>query len=851
MIELGALLETTGARLAGAARATTFSDWCYDSRLAQPGQIFVAVKTERRDGHAFIEDAVRGGCTGVLCERAPEPLPDVTVVVVDDVRRALQAWASATLARYGPTIVAVTGTVGKTSTKRAISTLLEGLGPVFRSRRSFNSLFGLPIALGLLQPEHRFAVLEMGVDRFGEMARLAELFPPRVAVVTNVAPAHLQYLRDEDYIAAEKGELVAALPVDGYAVLNADDARVRGMAERTAGRIIWYSAAETVDLPRSGALLRASTIDVGLEGTGFTLHYDHETYTCRVPLLGRHSVYTALAAIGAALACGASLPEVISRLGLVGRQAGRLRPLPGLNGSTILDDTYNASPRSTAAALAALAELPARRRVAVLGDMLELGARGEQLHREVGEQAAQVVDLLVTKGDLGAEIAAGARGARPNRPQPVVTHTTDDAVAAARRGLGRGDLVLVKGSAAARMEAVVARLLAPHARAEAALVRQEAAFDVLRVGGVDRPTWLEIDLAAIAGNMEALRRIVGPRVAIMAVLKADAYGHGAVRVARTVLQHGAASLAVATLGEAAALREAGIGAPILALGYTPPWQVREALRRDVHLTVFDREVANECALAAAELALPARVHVKVDTGMARLGLAPADSAKFLAYLRTLAGVEIAGLFTHFATADAADETFAREQLRRFSGVVTEVTGAGLRPALVHAANSAATLRFPEARFELVRPGIAVYGLDPSPATPCSADFQPALAFKTAIAQVKTLPAGSPVSYGATYVTERAERIATIPVGYADGFRRAPAWRAALVRGLRAPVVGRVCMDYTMLDVTNIAGVEVGDEVVLIGRQGADEISAEEVAGWLGTINYEVVSAILPRVPRVV
>ncbi len=852
MIELTALLEAAEGQLDGPAGATSFPDWCYDSRLAEAGQLFVAVKTERRDGHAFIMDAVRGGCSGVLCERSPGSIPGVTVVVVDDVRRVLERWASATLRRYGPVVVAVTGTVGKTSTKRAIATLLGGQAPVFRSRRSFNSLFGLPLALGTLDPGHRFAVLEMGVDRFGEMERLAELFPPNVAVVTNVAAAHLQYLRDEDHIAAEKSELVAALPSDGCAVLNADDVRVRAMACRTNARIIWYGTRQQPsELPRPGDMLVASDIGVSLEGTRFRVHWQADAWECRVPLLGRHSVYTALAALGAALACGVSLDEAVSRLALVERQAGRLLPLGGRNGATILDDTYNASPRSTLAALDTLADLPGRRKVAVLGDMLELGDAAAAWHREIGRRAGEVADLLITKGDLGAEIAAGARAAQSDCRPPIVTHTAADAIAATRGELGPGDLVLVKGSAGARMEAVVAGLVATSLDASELLVRQEPAFSILRIAAPDRPTWLEIDLQAIGANVEALRRIVGPRVAVMAVLKADAYGHGAVRTARTVLQHGAAALAVATLGEAAVLRDAGITAPILALGYTPPWQVREALRRDVQLAVFDGEVARECAAAAAELALPARVHVKVDTGMARLGLAPCGALPFLCELHRLGGVEVAGLFTHFATADLADESFAREQLRRFLEVVAAATSADLRPPFVHAANSAATFHFPEAHFDMVRPGIAVYGLDPSPETPCPDGFRPALAFKTAVAQVKTLPPGAPVSYGATYITRRDERIATIPVGYADGFRRAPSWHEVLVHGRRAPVVGRVCMDYTMLDVTDIPGVAVGDEVVLIGAQGDDAISAEQAAAWLGTINYEVVSAILPRVPRLV
>jgi Alr-MurF fusion protein len=847
MIELEALVEATGGRVEGAAGARSFSDWCYDSRLARPGEIFVAIRTERRDGHQFIADALAAGCTGVLCERPPADAGGATVVVVEDTLAALGRWASVTLRRYAPRVVAVTGSVGKSSTKRAIATLLVGQGPVFRSRRSFNSLFGLPLALGTLAPEHRFAVLEMGVDRFGEMAQLAALFPPHVAVVTNVAPTHLRYLRDEEHIAAEKGALVAALPPDGCAVLNADDRRVRAMAARTGARILWYGMGD--DLPPDA--LRATGIETDLHGTHFMVHWHGEQRRCTLPFVGRHSAYIALAAIGAALACGVGLDEAVARCASLEPQNGRLRPLPGRDRSTILDDTYNASPRSTLAALEALRDMPARRRVAVLGDMLELGEQAPALHRALGATAGAVTDLVVTQGDLAAEIALGVREAHPNAPTPVVTHTTQDAANAARAALGPGDVVLVKGSAGARMEAVVAALLDPSVDPRAVLVRQETSFEVVRVGAPDRPTWLEIDLLAIGDNAARIKEIVGPRVAVMAVLKADAYGHGAVRVARTVLRRGVSSLGVATVGEAVALRDAGIAAPILVLGYTPPWQVRDAVRRDIQLTIWDDDGAQECTSAARDLDLMVRVHVKVDTGMARLGTHPDAALGFLHRLHALPGVEVVGLFTHLATADIPDSAQAHQQLALFRALVEAAEREGVRPPVVHAANSAATFQFGRSHWDMVRAGIALYGLDPSSNVPCPPGFRSALSFKTAVAQIKTLPPGSPVSYGATFVTERTTRLATIPVGYADGFRRAPAWRCVLVRGEHAPVIGRICMDYAMLDVTHIPGVAVGDEVVLIGEQGDQRITADDVAHWLGTINYEVIAAILPRVPRVV
>jgi Alr-MurF fusion protein len=405
-----------------------------------------------------------------------------------------------------------------------------------------------------------------------------------------------------------------------------------------------------------------------------------------------------------------------------------------------------------------------------------------------------------------------------------------------------------------RMERVTEPLLKHPERAEALLDRQTQPWRRLVVMRPDRPTWLEIDLSAIGRNTQLVTALVGPDVRVLVSLKADAYGHGALRVARTVLRNGAAWLGVATISEAVPLREAGIDAPILIFGYVANWQAREVVRHDLRATVYALETAQALSRAASDLGRDVRVHVKIDTGMARLGLRAEDTDRIAAFfqaLHELPGIEVEGVFTHFATADSADHTYARRQLDRFHAVLRALEARGLRPPLVHAANSAAMLALPEARFDLVRPGVAVYGLHPSDDVRLPPDFRPALAFKTQVAQVKEIPAGEGVSYGATYITAVPTRIAVLPVGYADGFRRAPAnWGDVLVRGQRAPLLGRVCMDQCMVDVTHIPGVRLGDEVVLIGRQGNDALTAEDVARRLGTINYEVVAELLQRVPRV-
>ena len=375
----------------------------------------------------------------------------------------------------------------------------------------------------------------------------------------------------------------------------------------------------------------------------------------------------------------------------------------------------------------------------------------------------------------------------------------------------------------------------------------------LRPGGygLSRPTWVEIDLGATAYNVKRIKQIVGPRVEVMAIVKAEAYGHGALEVARAALASGAAWLGVAALNEAIPLRQAGIGAPIVVLGWTPGWLAQQAIEQDVACAIFDVDTAGAFGLAAQALGRLARLHVKINTGMNRLGLPPDEAASAIQHMSALPGVSLEGVFTHFARADEADPAHTQQQIDRFKQVLSQVEARGVAIPIRHAANSPGILRFPDSHFDMVRLGIALHGLDPSDDVPLPGDFRPVLTLKTLVAQVQTLPPGSPVSYGGSYVTRGYERIAVLPIGYADGFRRKPSnWGEALVRGRRAPVVGRVCMDQCMIDVTHIPGVAQGDEVVLIGAQEGDRIRAEEVAARLGTNNYEVVSMIMERVPRV-
>lgn len=367
-------------------------------------------------------------------------------------------------------------------------------------------------------------------------------------------------------------------------------------------------------------------------------------------------------------------------------------------------------------------------------------------------------------------------------------------------------------------------------------------------------TWAEVDLAAIQNNVRRMRALTGTRV--MAVVKANAYGHGAVEVSRAAQSAGADWLGVARADEGLALRAAGLALPILVLGYTPPAIAAQAIAHDLALTVFEFEAAQAYAAVARALNRTARVHLKVDTGMGRLGVLPAAVPEFFKSITALSNLEVEGLFTHFANADATPITHHQSpipnllspasQLSTFESLLPSLP---FRPALLHAANSAAALAWPAARLDMVRVGIALHGLHPSAEVPCPADFVPALTWKARVMQVKTLPPGHGISYGHQYVTTETETVAVVGVGYADGFRRRLNANEVLLSGRRAPVRGRVCMDQIIVGASHLPEVRVGDEVVLIGRQAGEALTAEDLARRWETINYEVTSGLAARVPR--
>lgn len=368
-----------------------------------------------------------------------------------------------------------------------------------------------------------------------------------------------------------------------------------------------------------------------------------------------------------------------------------------------------------------------------------------------------------------------------------------------------------------------------------------------------RPVWAEINLDNLAHNIREVRRLVGEKVIITSVIKADAYGHGAVAIAKTLSDSGSDRFAVATLSEAIELRKNSIKEDILILGYTPKYHSRLIVENDITQTIYNVEDAKELSQTARNLRKEVKVHLKIDTGMGRLGfLSEKATIDKIAEIHKLPNINVEGMFSHFAKADESNKESAIKQFNKFDWLVEELKKKEVEIPIKHIANSATIIDLPEYYLDMVRAGIMLYGLYPSEYVDKEkAILKPVMTLKASVSNVKVVNAGEGISYGHNFITSKATKIATLPIGYADGFTRLLNNKAQIsIRGKRVPIVGSICMDQCMADVSNIEDVKIGDEVTFFGNGTMKEPSADEIARTLGTINYEIVCMVSKRVPRV-
>jgi UDP-N-acetylmuramoyl-tripeptide--D-alanyl-D-alanine ligase len=445
-LDLQQIARMTGGRLSPATARGTVTGVSTDSRTIHPGDLFVPLRGPNFDGHEFLMQAVRRGAAACLSEDVLAGYP-VPVIGVHNTLTALGDLAASYRRAFPGPVVAVTGSSGKTTTKDMLHAILALHGPGLATEGNFNNLVGLPLTLFKMMPSHRWAVLEMGMSARGEIARLAEIAAPGVGIVTNIGPAHLEGLQTLEGVARAKGELFAALPSGGTAVINADDDRVRELPVANGVQRLWFGL-------NPAATVRAETIRSDGEGVNFELILPNGRYPVKLAVPGRHNVANALAAAAAALVLEIPAELIVRGLQTFRARAGRMETVRLADGSLLLDDSYNANPLAVKAALEALAESGTGRKIAVLGDMLELGEAAADLHREVGAAVASRADYLIVLGAQAEATAAGARtaGMAADRVRVVADH--EAAIAMVRTWLRPGDSILVKGSRGMRMDQV-------------------------------------------------------------------------------------------------------------------------------------------------------------------------------------------------------------------------------------------------------------------------------------------------------------------------------------------------------------------------------------------------------------
>ncbi|MCZ7545376.1 MAG: alanine racemase [Anaerolineae bacterium] len=637
MINLYHLLDAATGQLFGEPAAVVFPDFCADIRRLEPGQLYAALPTELGDGHRFIGEAIARGAAGVVCVDPPAQLDwtGVTCVVVHDIRAALLQWAVYALQRYGTTVIALAG-ADTAVAREAVARVLRTRYRAFKSSAPCRTRDDLPLALGRLEPEDQFAILELA----GDVAEIVAAVGPMVGAVTGIAEG-------EEHRAGAYRALVEGLPPEGLAVLNYDDDVTRNMAGAARAPVLTFGL-DTSGLAYGSDLL-AYNIKPLRYRTAFDLRHDARRYLGRwIPLLGTHQLYGVLAGMLVGLAYETPIEEATQALTDLTPIRGRLCPLEGVGGSLLVDDTHDATVESTLRALAWLeqAREPDGRLIFVMGGIEAAGWARQNL-RALGRRVGGAADVFVAQGHMAAQVGRAAVDAGMDPARVHVTFSPADSVEQARADLGPHDVVLVKGGASARMDQVVRGLLDDPARDAALVARPQDAGAGVQAAW--RPSWVEVDLDAVAHNVRRLKAHANqdrapdsPEVALMVVVRANAYGHGAAEVGTTAALNGADYLGVGSLEEGVRLREAGVDAPILVLGYTPGWMARQAIVHGLTVTLFDRETARAFDRAAGEVGATARVHVKVDTGLGRLGLPPDDVARFFRGLHDVKSLEFEG-----------------------------------------------------------------------------------------------------------------------------------------------------------------------------------------------------------------
>ncbi len=824
------LVEITGGTPIDARGDIVVQTLSTDSRTVRKGGLFVALRGEHVDGHDYLSQALARGAALAMVSQV-RPGETGPLLLVKETLWALGQIGAAYRARFRGRVGAITGSNGKTILKSMLSRVVAGSIPTATTRGSYNSRLGVPLALLDLPLSRELWLTEAGVSMRGDMARIEPMLRPDFGILTNIGLAHLAGFGDRSAIAQEKMTLFHRIPPSGWVLLPKEEPLLEELAANLRCRVVWLSSSVEENHLQGIPALQ----EIGELGTALSMRFlfpgESEGRELLLNTPSKEIARDLELAVVAASLLNVHPETIVERLkGYEGTET-RMEIWHSPKGVLFINDACSSDPISVESALRSLARLAGRgRRIFLFGGMGELGERSEEQHAQVGRLAAQhKVNLLIAPRlpQLEATVEAFTQGG--GHPQVVRYQDGQELLTQVPATVRSGDAVLLKGPRLGTISRLAPTL-----------------YEAIA------PNRLVVDFAAILENIKRFRAHMGEEVQILAMVKALAYGSDMMRLALELERAGVEFLGVSTPDEGAQLRRLGTSLPIVVM-ITAPDELDKLVRHNLTPVLNSLHLAHEVSAFAQEAGVVLPVHVKIDTGMGRMGVPLREARSLFDLVAQSPLLKVTGIMTHLGSADdPAWDANTEAGLLAFSALVDEAKRRFGEGVIAHSSATSGAIRFPWARFDMVRIGLGLYGLYPRMELKEILPLIPAVSLISRIVDVKIHPKGATLGYGATYtVPQDGVRVGLLPLGYHDGIP----WRlsnrgSVVVHGVRAPIVGRVSMDSLMIDITDIPQAQKGSDVLLFGNHHGDELRPEEVAAWANTIVYELLARIGPRVQRI-
>lgn len=806
-----------------------------DTRTMEKGDLFIAISGPNYNGHDYIDVALQKGAAALIVSKEVMATP-VPTIVVEDTLVALQELATYHRRRMKAKVIAITGSSGKTTTKDMVSAILKSRYNVTATERNANNHIGLPLSLLNIREQDDVAVVEMGMNHLGEIEQLSTWAQPDMAIITNVGSAHIGHLGSKRHILRAKLEILNGLSEEGCLLLNGDDPMLRE-AEIPGYTPVYVS----LDGDNDGNYRIQQSLQ-SEKGLSFEYTYQEQTVGIELPIFGKHHLMNAAMAIRCGLLMDIGIQDIADALTYFVGNSMRSEVVT-IQGMTIIKDYYNANPESTEAAIELLDQYPTKgRRIAVIGEIMEMGDFAQEIHERIARKVSQVADVTFFIGDSHELFEHHQKSVKGYKNLEAFYGAFESFVH--EGGIKEGDILLIKGSRSMRMEQVF--------EAFKKMIRFGSSPQLMRLPSSSAR--LYIDVHAMKKNIAEiqlfLKRHNDKKVDIMPIIKADAYGCGSETVINVYKQ--CPVMAVADANEAVTVQNVFPDKEILIL-YQPHYsEIESIVAHGFHVGVCHLEFVRRMNEEAAKVNRSIPIHIEIETGANRLGIRLDEIESFLEAVRKMDHIVVEGVYTHFICADSTDPEdvqYSDRQREIYAEAVNLIEEKVDTLRYRHACSSPAIITQVDAHYDMVRPGYMIYGYYPAPFLKDRIPLYPVLKLATNIIYLKDVQAGEYVSYGRTYQTKRKTRVATLAIGYADGLKRSLSNRGyVVVNGQKAPIIGRICMDMAMVDVTDIVGdVQVGDEVFIFDNVN---ITLDEVAELADTIGYEIIATIEDTVERI-